>query len=145
MAGSFTDFAENGVLDTVFGAEETFSTSAHPNLYFSLWRSTGASVGDAMTGATTGECAGSTYARVAHANTTANWAHSTAGVKLLKVACTMTTAAGSDWGTIGAIGIGTSGVSAGNIIVWSTLTGGAKVINSGDTVVVSTGYSITVT
>jgi hypothetical protein len=115
------------------------------NLYFSLWESTADSVSDSITGGDTGECPGSTYARVAVANTSANWANCTGGIKLLKVACTMTTAAGADWGTIGAICVGTSGTTAGQILVWSTITGGAKVINAGDTVIVSTGYSITIT
>jgi len=143
MAGSFSNWAENKVLDGVFGSATAFSTGV-ANWYVSLWESTGP-VADTLTGADTGECPGSTYARVAIANTSANWANCTGGIKLLKVAATMTTAAGSDWGTIGYICIGTSGTTAGEIIVWSSITGGAKVINAGDTVIVSTGFSITLT
>jgi len=146
MAGSFSNWGENAVLNTVFGGATALSTGV-ANWYVSLWESTADSAvaGDALTGADTGECPGSTYARVAIANTSANWALSTGGVKLLKVAATMTTAAGADWGTIGYICIGTSGTTGGQIIVWSSITGGAKVINAGDTVIVSTGFSITLT
>ena len=146
MAGSFSNWGENAVLDSVFGGSTEMSTSV-ANWYVSLWESTAdtAVSGDALTGADTGECPGSTYARVAIANTSANWANCTGGVKLLKVACTMTTAAGADWGTIGYICLGTSGTTGGQILVWSSITGGAKVINSGDTVIVTTGFSITLT
>ena len=148
MAGSFTDYMENLVLDSVFGRSSTsLSTGANhmDNLAFGLWESTGGSVADAMTGETTGECAGSTYVRKNLANSSAGWANCTGGVKKLKTAVTMTTAAGSDWGTIGYITIGTSSGSSGSIIVWSTVTGGAKTVNSGDTVTVTTDFSITLT
>jgi|GEM_PF-5441775 len=148
MAGSYTDYMENLIQNSVFGRSSTaLSTGANhlDNIAFGLWNSTGASVGDAMTGATTGECAGSTYVRKNLANSSANWANSTGGVKLLKTAVTMTTAAGADWGTIGSIVLCTSSGAGGQVIVWSTLTGGAKTINSGDTVTVTTGFSITLT
>ena len=148
MAGSFSDYMENLVLDSAFGRSSTaLSTGAGhmSNLAFALWRSTGASVGDAMTGATTGECGGSTYSRKNLANSSAGWANSTGGVKKLKSAVVMTTAAGSDWGTVGYITIGTSSGSGGNILVWSTIDGGAKTINAGDTVTITTGLSITLT
>lgn len=143
MAGSFSNWGENAVLDAALGGSSELSTGI-ANWYVSLWESTGG-VSDAITGGDTGECPGSTYARVAIPNTSEYWANCTGGVKLLKVAATMTTAAGADWGTIGYICIGTSGTSSGNILVWSTVTGGAKVINSGDTVIVSTGFSVTLT
>lgn len=146
MAGSFTDWAEKHTLDTIFGMSSTqFSTGGAliANLAFSLWESTGASVGDTMTGETTGECAGSTYARKNLANSSDNWANSTGGTKELKTAVVMTTAAGSDWGDIGYIAIGTSSGSSGQIICWSTITGGAVTVNSGDTVTVTTDFTIT--
>jgi hypothetical protein len=142
MAGSFSNWAENAVLNLLFGgASDTFST-ATANYYVGLCTAT-----PTDTGVSTkcGECAGSTYARVAIANSSASWANCTGGIKLLKVAATMTTAAGSDWGTIKGLVISDVASGAGNIIVWSTLTGGAKVVNSGDTVIVSTGFSITLT
>jgi hypothetical protein len=146
MAGSFTDWAEQNTLDMIFGLSSTeFSTGGAliTNLAFSLWESTGASVGDTMTGETTGECAGSTYARKNLTNSSDSWANSTGGTKELKTAVVMTTAAGSDWGDIGYIAIGTSSGSSGQIICWSTITGGAVTVNSGDTVTVTTDFTIT--
>ena len=150
MAGSFTDYLENLTLDSIFGRSSTSLSTGAPhmaNLAFGLWESTGASVGDAMDGATTGECAGSTYSRVNLTNSSASWANSTGGAKSLKVSggVEFTTAAGSDWGTVGFITVGTSSGSSGEILVWSTITGGPKTINSGDTVTVTTAMEITLT
>jgi hypothetical protein len=56
----------------------------------------------------------------------------------------VTTAAGSDWGTIGAFAIyNTDSTSAGFALCWTTLTGGAKTINSGDSVTITTDLTIT--
>jgi len=148
MAGSFTDYMENLVLDSAFGRSSTaLSTGANhmDNLVMGLWESTGSSVVDAITGSATGECPGSTYSRKNFTNSSANFTNSTAGVKYLKTAVSLTTAAGSDWGTIGFITIGTSSGSSGQILTWSTVTGGTKVINSGDSVTVTTDLSITLT
>jgi hypothetical protein len=148
MAGSFTDWAENAILDHFLGRSTTDLSTGNTkldNIAFGLWESTGASVGDAMTGETTGECAGSTYSRVNQVNSSNSWANSAAGVKNLKASVEMTTAAGTDWGTVGWITIGTSSGSSGQIIAWTTITGGTKTINSGDTVTITTDYSITLT
>ena len=148
MAGSFSDYMENLVLDTAFGRSSTaLSTGANhmDNIAFALWESTGSSVADAMTGATTGECAGTGYERKNLANSSANFCNSTAGSKSLKVAAVITTDADSDWGTVGWITLGTSSGSGGNILGWSTISGGTKVINSGDTVTITTDLTVTLT
>lgn len=149
MAGSFTNWLAAETLDTIFGQSSTeLSTGGATiaNISFCLWNSTGASVGETMTGATTGECAGSTYDRINLANSSANWANSTAAdpaTKQLKTAVTMTTSAGSDWGTVGYIVLCTSSGSGGQVLVWSTIDGGTVTINSGDTVTVTTDLTIT--
>jgi len=143
MAGSFSNDAENAVLNLIFGGASDTFTTAQANWYFGLCTATPTDTG--MSSAC-GECAGSTYARVALANTSDTWCNCTGGIKILKVAATMTTAAGADWGTIKGIVIAqVDKGSTGRIAVWSTLTGGAKTVNSGDTVLVSTGFSITLT
>ena len=143
MAGSLTNWGENAVLDAGFGGSSEISTGV-ANLYLSLWESTAGSVSDTITGGDTGECPGSTYARIAVPNTSEYWQNCTGGVKALKVATTFTTAAGADWGTLGYVCVGTSGTSGGNILAWSTIGDGAKVVNSGDTVIVSV-FTITMT
>jgi hypothetical protein len=147
MAGSFTDFTEKAVLDNLFGQNTTsISTGRFGNLRFGLWRSTAANLNDALKSTSTGECAGSTYIRESVANTTALWCNTTlgTGIKKLKAAVVLTTAAGSDWGTIGGFAIfNTTKGASGNCLVYSTLTGGNKVINTGDSVTITTALTIT--
>lgn len=145
MAGSLTNWGENAVLDTVFGQSTEFSTGLHTNYWWGLTTGTPTDTGNSTN---QGECAGSTYKRKSQANSSASWANSTGGIKLLKASVTITTAAGSDWGTIRGItlnSVGTSAKAGGHVIVWSTITGGAKVVNVGDSIVVSTGFSVTLT
>jgi hypothetical protein len=147
MAGSFSDACEAYVLDTLFGNNATeLSTAALANLYFALIESTADNAGDAWTPLTTGECPGSTYARKVLANTSTSWCNTTAGsgIKQLKVPVVVTTAAGADWGTIGYFAIVTAAATdAGWALCWTSLTGGAKVINSGDSVTITTALTIT--
>jgi hypothetical protein len=147
MAGSFSDYMEKYVLDNCFGQNTTaISTGGLANLYIALLESTADNLGDAWTNTATGECPGSTYARKSFTNSTANWCNTTAGsgIKKLKTAITFTTAAGNDWGTIGGFAICNSNSTAsGWALCWTTLTGGAKVVNSGDSLVVTTDLTIT--
>ena len=144
MAGSFTDYVEKGVLDTLFGSNSVaLSTGNFANLYIGLYAGV---MADSMTALTTGECAGSTYARKIFTNSTATWCNTTlgTGIKQLKTAIVVTTAAGSDWGTITGFAIlDTTSTSAGNALCYSTLTGGSKVINAGDSVTITTDLTIT--
>lgn len=137
MAGSKSDWLEDAVLDHLLGRSSTgLSTGLNPTVYVSLWNST---INDAWTSTSTGECAGSTYARVAVTNSSANWTNSTAGSKQNKTVIEFTTAAGSDWGTVQSFAVGdTTSTSAGNIIYWGDLTVG-QTIASGNTVRFSTG------
>ena len=147
MAGSFGDSMEKYVLDCVFGANTTeISTGGLATLHIALLESTADNLGDAWTPLSTGECPGSTYARKSVTNTTDTWCNTTAGtgIKKLKTAQVITTAAGSDWGTIGGFAFCTTASTAsGWMLCWTTLTGGAKVINSGDSITVTTAFAIT--
>lgn len=138
MAGSKSNWLENGVLDHLLGKSSTgLSTAAVPStVYVALWNST---INDTWTSTSTGECAGSTYARVSVANTSANWTNSTAGSKQNKTVIEFTTAAGSDWGTVKAFAICTEdSTSSGSILYWGDLTVN-QTIASGNTVRFSTG------
>lgn len=140
MAGSKSNWYENIVLDHALGRSTTaLSTGANATLYVALWNST---INDTWTSTSTGECAGSTYARVAVTNSSANWTNSTAGSKQNKTVIQFTTSAGSDWGTVQAFSImdGNS-TTTGNILYWGDLTVN-QTISSGNTVRFSTGTVI---
>lgn len=147
MAGSFNDAMEKYVLDNCFGQNTTeISTGGLATLHLALLESTADNATDAWTPLSTGECPGSTYARKAITNTTTMWCNTTlgTGIKKLKKAIVVTTAAGADWGTIGYFAIcTTASTEAGWALCWTSLTGGAKVINSGDSVTVTTALTIT--
>ena len=138
MAGSKSNWLENAVLDHLLGKSSTgLSTGAvAATQYVSLWNST---ITDAWTSTSTGECAGSTYAREPITNSSANWTNSTAGSVQNKTVVEFTTAAGSDWGTIKAFGIhDSSSTATGNMYYWGDLTAD-QTIASGNTVQFSTG------
>lgn len=138
MAGSKSNWYEDAVLDHILGKSSTaLSTGAvAATVYVSLWNST---MTDVWTSTSTGECAGSTYAREAVTNSSASWTNSTAGSKQNKVVVEFTTAAGSDWGTIKSFAIHDSNSTAtGNIYYWGDLTAD-QTIASGNTVRFSTG------
>ena len=140
MAGSKSDWFEDIVLDHTLGRSTTaLSTGLRATVYVSLWNST---INDTWTSTSTGECAGSTYARVAVTNSSANWTNSTSGSKQNKTVVEFTTAAGSDWATVQAFGIHDGNSTAtGNMIYWGDLTV-SQTIASGNTVRFSTGAII---
>ena len=138
MAGSKSDWLENAVLDHLLGKSSTgLSTAAVPSTHWvSLWNST---ISDIWTSTSTGECAGSTYARINVTNSSATWTNSTAGSVQNKIVFTFTANAGSDWGTVKAFGIhDSSSTATGNIHYWGDLTA-EQTIASGNTVRFSTG------
>lgn len=148
MAGSFSDDMEKYVLDNCFGQNTTrISTGGLGTLYIALLESTADNLGDSWSCGSTGECAGSTYARKSFTNSSDTWCNTTAGtgIKQLKAAITFTTSAGADWGTIGGFVVCSSGTTGtgGFALCWTTLTGGAKTINAGDSIVVTTDLTIT--
>lgn len=137
MAGSKSDYLEDAILDHLLGKSSTgLSTGAvAATVYIALYNTT---VNDTVT-ALTDECAGSTYARVAVTNSSANWTNSTAGSKQNKTVVEFTTAAGSDWGTVKSFAIlDAASTSAGNAYYWGDLTAN-QTIATGNTVQFSTG------
>ena len=138
MAGSKSNWLEDAVLDSILGKSSTLLSTGlvAATQYISLWNST---INDTWTSTSTGECAGSTYAREALTNSSASWTNSTAGSKTTKVVVEFTTAAGSDWGTVKAFAIHDSASTAtGNIYYWGDLTAN-QTIATGNTVRFSTG------
>lgn len=144
MAGSKSNFLENAVLDAILGKSSTYLStgtggveSAAPSTVFvALYAST---INDGWTATSTGECAGSTYARVGVANSSANWTNASAGAKENKTTIEFTTSAGSDWGTVKAFALLTSSsTTAGEVLYWGDLTS-SQTISSGNVVRFSTG------
>jgi hypothetical protein len=123
MAGSFADYAENIVLDHVFG-KTTFTAST--NLYVGLSTTTITDAGGNIT-----EPSGGAYARIAISNNKTTWTTASGGS--ISNAITITFAAAtSSWGTVTDMFISDSS-SAGNIYVYDDLTT-SKAVTSGDTV-----------
>lgn len=116
MAGgaSFSDYTENKVLDHIFN-DGTFTVPS--TVAIGLWTS---ALTDASTGATAGEAAYTTYARVTTA--AADFSAAAAGSKTNTAAftfpaCTAGTSTITFWGTFDSASTG-----AGNLLVWGTTT-----------------------
>lgn len=111
---SFSDYLENKVLDHIFN-DGTFTVPA--TVAIGLWTS---ALTDASTGATAGEAAYTTYARVTTA--AADFSAAAAGSKtntnaFTFPACTAGTSTITFWGTFDSATIG-----AGNLLIWGTAT-----------------------
>lgn len=132
MAGSWTDYLKNEMLDHVLSAS-TFTAPA--TLYVGLW--TGA-LFDAATGSTTGEVStsGTAYARASVTNNTTNFPAASGGIKTNGTTISFSTATAS-WGTVAYVGL-TDAVTGGNMLMWADLTT-SKSIVSGDTPSFSVG------
>lgn len=121
--GSFTNYTEDLTLDYLFGTTAKWAT-----LFVGLSTK---NIDDAGSTSTISEPSSTAaYARVAVANTTANWAASTGGLKTNVAAVTFPEATG-DWGTITDFFIATSSTGY-TLVAASTLTV-AKAVTSGDT------------
>ena len=136
MAGSKSNWLENALLDHLLGESSTALVAIPNTVYVALWNST---INDTWTSTSTGECAGSTYARVAITNSSANWTNSTGGSKQNKTVIQFTTAAGSDWGEVKSFSVmdGNS-TTTGNIYYWGDLTVNQTIV-TGNIVRFSTG------
>jgi hypothetical protein len=120
MAG-FSDFAENEILDHVFGnSAYTIPTT----YYFALYTANPTDAGGGT------EVSGGSYARVAVTNNTTNFPAASGGSKSNGTAVTFPTAT-ANWGTVTSVGIFDAS-TAGNLIAWNTLTT-SKTIDNGDT------------
>lgn len=132
MAGSWTDYLENEMLDHTLSAS-TYTPPA--TLYFGLWTS---ALFDSATGSTTGEVStsGTNYARAAVTNNTTNFPAASGGIKSNGTTISYSTASTS-WGTVSYVGI-TDAITGGNMLMWSDL-GTAKAVAAGDTPSFSAG------
>lgn len=145
MAGSKSDRLENEVLDLILGKATTDLTTAstaviNPStLYVALLT---IAYSDAHLPSDTGECTGSTYARVAITNSSNTWTNAASGAKENKAVIEFTTSAGSDWGTIKAFAIfntNSTAVGADNVMLYGGDLTSNQVISSGNVVRFSTG------
>lgn len=122
MAGSFSDFLENELLDHVFG---NAAYSAPSNTYVGLYTAAPTDAGGGT------EVSGNGYTRVTVANNATNWPAASGGAKSNGVAITFPTASGGNWGTVVAVGI-FDAATLGNLLAWADLTTN-KAVNDGDT------------
>ena len=121
MAGSFSDYLENALLNQIFrGTAYSFPGTLYVGLY---------TVAPSDAGGGT-EVSGNSYARVSVTANTSNWALSTAGATSNSNAITFPQATGN-WGTVVALGIFDASTS-GNLLAWADLTT-SKLIGNGDT------------
>lgn len=122
MAGSFSDYLENKVLDHLFGGA---SYSQLGDVYVALSTTTPVDAGTNFT-----EPSGGSYARAQIQNESgdAEWAAAASGSKANAVAVAFPQATG-DWGTITHFGIYDAS-SDGNLLVWGELTTPATVTTS---------------
>jgi hypothetical protein len=131
--GSFADYAENKVLDHIFGGT-TFAVLT--NLYFGLSTSTITDAGGNIT-----EPSGNAYTRATVANNTTNFPNATGGSKSNGAIISFPQATGS-WGTVTDFFIADA-ITGGNIIAYGTL-GTSKAVTSGDTLQFAIG-ALTIT
>ena len=121
MAGSFSDYLENALLNQLFrGSSYSFPGTLYVGLYTAAPTDAGGGT----------EVSGNGYARVAVTANTSNWANSTAGATSNSNAITFPQASGS-WGTVVALGIFDASTS-GNLLAWADLTTN-KLVGNGDT------------
>lgn len=125
MAGSFSDYLEDELLDHVFGGADY---SRPGTLYIALCTTAPT---DASTGSTIVEPSGNNYSRKAVTNNSTNFPASSGGAKANGAAITFDAASGS-WGTITHFAI-VDASSAGNVLGWGDLAV-SKAVSSGDTV-----------
>lgn len=122
MAGSFSNFLENEVLDHLF----TAGAYSRPNTYVALYTVAPTDAGGGT------EVTGGSYARV---QVTA-WDAASGGATANTNAITFPTATAS-WGTVVAFGIHDA-ASAGNLLAWGDLSA-SKAVGSGDTIEFAAG------
>lgn len=118
MPGSLSDYTENKVLDHVVGK----TSFTMPTVWIGLYT---VAPTDAAGGT---EVTGGSYVRKATVGT--DWVAAAAGANSNATVQTFVTAT-ANWGTIVAAGI-FDAVSAGNMLVWGTLTV-SKTVNTSDT------------
>lgn len=121
MAGSFSDYLEDALLDHVLGGGDYTRPGT---VYVALYTSAPTDSGGGT------EVTGGSYARVAVTNNGTNWPSASGGAKSNGTAITFPTATAS-WGEIFAFGI-LDDPSAGNLLAWGDLSA-SKTVGDGDT------------
>jgi hypothetical protein len=116
MAGSFSDYLENALLDHVLGT----TSYSQPTIYVALYTTAPTDAGGGT------EVSGGSYARVA----ASAWDAASSGASENTNDVTFTTAT-ADWGTVVAFGL-FDAATGGNLLLWGDLTT-SKAISSGDT------------
>lgn len=128
MAGSFSDYLENEVLDHVWGA----STYTPPvTVYAQAYTAAPSDAGGGTQVTTFG------HARVAVTNNLTNFPAASAGAKSNGTAITWGAASGGSWGSITHVGFFDAS-SGGNLIGWSDVPV-AKTIDDGDVLFIPIG------
>lgn len=126
MAGSFSDYEENKVLDHLFGGPDLVRPSTYYLAAFTV------APNDAGGGT---EVSASGYARLAVTNNSTNFPSASAGVKSNGVAYEWPEAV-ANWGTVVAIGV-FDALTGGNLRTW--FDGIAVAINTGDSFRIKAG------
>lgn len=127
MAGSFSDYLEDELLDHVLGgADYTRPATVYVGLFTAAPTDAGGGT----------EVSGNNYARVSVTNNATNFPASSGGAKANGTAITFDTPSGS-WGTVVAMGIFDAS-SAGNLLAWADLAVN-KSVSSGDVVAFAVG------
>lgn len=121
MAGSFSDYLEDALLDHVLNATAFTSPTT---LYVALYTAAPSDSGGGT------EVTGGSYARVSVTANTTNFPAASGGAAANGTAITFPTAT-ADWGTVVAFGI-LDASSGGNLLLWADLTAN-KTVSSGDT------------
>jgi hypothetical protein len=121
MAGSFSDFTENELLDHLLSAA-TYTPPA--NVHVALFTAAPTDAGGGT------EVTGGAYARVQVTNNATNFPAAVAGSKSNGTVITFPTAT-ANWGTVVAFAL-FDAATAGNMLIWADLTT-SKAINNGDT------------
>jgi hypothetical protein len=122
MAGSFTNFLEDELLDHVFGAS---AYTAPVTLYFLASTTT---ISDDGTGAT--EPVGNNYARTPVTNNLTNFPAASSGAKANGTAILWPEATGS-WGTLLDIAANDAS-SGGNMLIYGDITGGGVAVTTNE-------------
>ena len=117
--GSFSDYAENKILDHAAGK----TAWSIPTTYLALLT---AEPTDADTGSTIVEPVGGSYARIAM---TGKWAAASGGSISNASIVTSATATG-DWGTITHVAL-CDALTTGNVIAWGAVATAQEVLNGG--------------
>jgi hypothetical protein len=124
MAGSFSDYLENAVLDFVFG-DGAFTSPA--TVYISLFT---VAPTDAGGGTEVPTATWSNYSRVDYTNNATNFPAASGGAKSNGTAISFGAATSSGPVTVVAVGIHDAD-TAGNLLAWADLTTN-KTVNNGD-------------